>query len=288
MPAVQAVPVRPRPTVSSPGSLAVDRYAPALGATISGIDLNRDFGPGVEKQLRQALLDHGVLFFRDQQLTPERFLDIARVFGKPLRHNPYLPSVAEHSGVEIIESGGGKRILANEAWHADVTWQPDPPKATALYAVELPPLGGDTVWSSSAGAHAALDPLLAAYLETLTAVNFVDANGHARVPGQDEYLHDLRVKYPPIDVPVIHVHAETGQKTVFVTELHTTYIKGVSRTTSESLLRLLFGVLADPLLHARFTWRPGSLAVWDNRLVQHRAIHDYGLQRRVLYRATLA
>lgn len=266
----------------------VRRHTPILGATVTGLDLRREIDAETAARLRQALREHGVLFFRDQHLTPSRFLDVARLFGEPLRHNPYIPSVNEHSGVEIIESGVDKRTLANEAWHADVTWRPDPPKATALYAVELPPLGGDTVWTSSTGAYASLDPLLAAYLETLTAVNFVDASGHARTPGRDERLDELRQKHPPIDVPVIKTHPETGQKYVFVTELHTTYIKGVSRTTSESLLRLLFGVLADPVLHARFTWRPGSLAIWDNRLVQHRAIHDYGEQRRVLYRATLA
>lgn len=289
MSAVHALPVRNHALEQHADPwAAVQRYAPALGAIVSGIDLREALDTGTEQRLRQALLEHGVLFFRDQTLSPERFLEVARVFGEPLRHNPYLPSVNEHGGVEIIESGGGKRILANEAWHSDVTWLPNPPKATALYAVELPPLGGDTVWASSAGAYDALHPLLAAYLETLTAVNFVDANGHARVPGQDAALNELRTRHPPIDVPVIHAHAETRRKTIFVTELHTTYLKGVSRTTSESLLRLLFGLLADPVLHARFTWRPGSLAVWDNRLVQHRAIHDYGNQRRVLYRATLA
>ncbi|WP_437682544.1 TauD/TfdA dioxygenase family protein [Sorangium sp. So ce131] len=273
-PAVQSVEVRP--------------HTPILGATVTGLDLSRDIDTATAARLRQALRERGVLFFRDQRLNPRRFLEVAGLFGEPLRHNPYIPSVEEHSGVEIIESGGGKRVLANEAWHADVTWRPDPPKATALYAVELPPLGGDTVWTSSTGAYASLDPLLAAYLETLTAVNFVDASGHARSPGRDERLDELRAKYPPIDVPVIKTHPETGQKYIFVTELHTTYIKGVSRTTSESLLRLLSGVLSDPVLHARFSWRPGSLAIWDNRLVQHRAIHDYGDQRRVLYRATLA
>lgn len=217
-------------------------------------------------------------------------LAFARIFGEPLRHNPYLPSLEETSGVEIIESGTGSR-LANEQWHSDVTWQRNPPRATGLYAAELPALGGDTVWTSATAAYRSLPEQLAAYLETLSAVNFVDANGYPR-PAQygelDERLTELRAKYPPIDVRVIDIHPDTGEKYIFVTELHTTYIKGVTRTTSESLLRLLFGALENPELHARFTWKPGSLAVWDNRLVQHRAIHDYGEQRRVLHRVTIA
>ena len=262
-------------------------YTVNLGALVSGIDLSQRLGAEARVALQRALRQHGVLFFRDQQLDPESVLEVARIFGEPLRHNPYLPSLEQTSGVEIIESGTGQR-LANESWHADVTWQHQPPKATLLYAVELPRQGGDTVWASSTGAYRSLHPLLAAYLETLTAVNFVDANGYHRAPEGDELLDELRAKYPPIDVPVIGTHPETGEKYVFVNELHTTYIQGVSRTTGESLLRILFGALENPELHARFVWQPRSLAVWDNRLVQHRAIHDYGDQRRVLYRVTIA
>lgn len=258
-----------------------------LGAIVSGVDLSQRLGTDTRAALQRALREHGVLFFRDQKLTPETVLEAARIFGEPLRHNPYLPSTEETSGVEIIESGTGKR-LANESWHADVTWQHNPPKATLLYAVELPARGGDTVWASATGAYRSLPPLLATYLDTLTAVNFVDANGYHRSEQRDEYLDELRAKYPPIDVPVIATHPETGEKSIFVNELHTTYIKGVTRTTGESLLRILFAALENPELHARFVWQPGSLAVWDNRLVQHRAIHDYGDQRRVLYRVTIA
>ncbi|MEI9948509.1 MAG: TauD/TfdA family dioxygenase [Pseudomonadota bacterium] len=265
----------------------VKRHSPNLGATIFGVDLRNSVSAEVAQELRSALLAHGVIFFRDQHLTPERLLEVASIFGEPLRHNPYLPSTEETSGVEIIESGTGKR-LANESWHADVTWQHNPPRATALYAVELPAHGGDTVWTSSTAAYRSLHPLLAAYLETLTAVHYVDANGYSRDPERDERLDELRVKYPPIDAPVIKTHPDTGEKYLFVTELHTTYVKGVSRTTSEGLLRLLFGALQNPELHARFVWQPRSLAIWDNRLVQHRAIHDYGSQRRVLHRVTIA
>lgn len=258
-----------------------------LGALVSGLDLGQRLPADTRAALQRALRQHGVLFFNDQRLEPESVLEVAQIFGEPLRHNPYLPSTERTSGVEIIESGTGKR-LANESWHADVTWQHDPPKATLLYAVELPAQGGDTVWASSTGAYRSLPPLLAAYLETLTAVNFVDANGYHRSSERDQQLDELRAKYPPIDVPVIGTHPETGEKYIFANELHTTYVKGVSRTTGESLLRILFGALENPELHARFVWQRGSLAVWDNRLVQHRAIHDYGEQRRVLYRVTIA
>jgi taurine dioxygenase len=275
------------PLSASHTVFTVKPYTPKLGASVSGIDLRQRIDAVTRAALRQALLERGVLFFRDQELDPEQVLEVARVFGEPLRHNPYIPSTDTHTGVELIESGTGKR-LANESWHADVTWQHDPPSATLLYALELPPHGGDTVWTSATLAYRSLHPLLAAYFEALTAVNFIDANGYHRTPGSNERLDELRAKYPPIDVPVIKRHPETGEKYIFVNELHTTYLKGVTRTIGESLLRVLFGALENPELHARFVWQPGSLAIWDNRLVQHRAVHDYGEQRRVLYRVTLA
>jgi taurine dioxygenase len=279
--------VAPMPVVSSP---RFERYSAHVGAIVHGVDLSRAVSAATREQLRSALFEHGVLFFRDQKLSPDQFLAATRIFGEPLRHNPYLPALEEFGGVEIIESGVGRR-LANESWHADVTWQHNPPFATALHASELPPFGGDTVWTSSAAAFDSLDPLLRTYFETLTATNFVDANGYSRTIEDEEglkILAELREKYPPVDVPVISTHPVTGRKAIFVNELHTSYIKGVGRAVSESLLRILFATLENPVFHARFAWRPGSVAIWDNRIVQHRAIHDYGEQRRVLHRVTLA
>jgi len=270
-----------------------ERYGVYVGATVHGVDLSQPISSPQRETLQRALYEYGVLFFRDQQLTPLQFLEATRNFGEPLRHNPYLPSVQDFGGVEIIESGVGRKRLANETWHADVTWQHNPPQATALYAAELPAFGGDTLWTNSAAAYASLPPLLAAYFDTLTATNYIDTNGHSR-GGSDadpegvERLAELRVKYPPIDVPVITTHPYTQQKAIAVNQLHTSYIKGVDRATSESLLRMLFAALENPELHTRFRWTPGSVAIWDNRLVQHRAVHDYGEQRRVLYRVTLA
>lgn len=269
-------------------TLRLKRYSQYLGATASGIDLRRPISGELAVELRQALSDHGVLFFRQQQrLGPDDLLRVASVFGSPLRHNPYLPSAPENDGLELIESGLGQRS-ANESWHADVTWRPNPPKATLLYAFKLPPTGDDTVWTSSTAAYRSLHPALGAYLDTLTAVNFVDANGYARSIEQDATLSQLRAENPPLDVPVVTIHPQTGEKSIFVNELHTLYIKGLSRVVSDSLLRLLFGVLADPLFYARFSWSQGSLAIWDNRLVQHRAIQDYGNEHRILQRVTIA
>lgn len=278
------------PTSSQQELPSFQRYAAHVGATVRGVDLARRLSQAQRDALQRGLYHYGVLFFRDQQLSPEQFLEATRVFGEPLRHNPYLPSVEDFRGVEIIESNRAR--LANESWHADVTWQPNPPQATALYAAELPAFGGDTLWTSATAAYESLDPLLRTYFDSLIATNYVDVNGYSRSvqpdPEDERRLAELRTKYPPLDVPVISTHPITGKKAIFANQLHTSYIKGVERAVSESLLRILFTALENPILHARFQWQRGSVAIWDNRLVQHRAIRDYGDERRVLYRVTLA
>lgn len=272
---------------SVPAGLHIERFRPSLGATVEGIDLGRPIDDDARETLRRAVTEHGVLFFRRQELTADQLLAFSGIFGEPLRHNPYLPSVAGHSGIESIEVSPTKNVR-NDSWHADVTWIEKPPRFTVLYADELPAAGGDTVWTSTTGAYDALPPLLAQYLESLTAVNSFEANGFALNSEDHQRRAEIRAKHPPLDVPVIKTHPETGRKYVFVSEQHTNYIKNVTRTTSESLLRLIFGVLESPDLQIRFQWDIGSLAVWDNRLVQHRAIRDYGRNRRVLHRITIA
>lgn len=272
---------------TAPAGLHIERFRPNLGATVDGIDLSASIAEETRRALRRAVTEHGVLFFRNQELDEDQLTAFSRLFGEPLRHNPYLPSVPDHSGIESIEVSPTRNVR-NDSWHADVTWVDPPPRFTVLYAKELPTAGGDTVWTSTTGAYDALPPLLAQYLETLTAINSFEANGFAINSEDVRRRAEIRVKHPPLDVPVIKTHPETGRKHIFVSEQHTNYIKNVTRTTSESLLRLIFGILESPELQIRFEWALGSLAVWDNRLVQHRAIRDYGRNRRVLYRITIA
>jgi taurine dioxygenase len=267
-------------------ALRIERFRPNLGATVEGVDLSRDLSAETQAVLKRAVVEHGVLFFRNQNLDNERLMAFAKLFGEPLRHNPYLPSAPDHSGIESIEVSPAKNVR-NDVWHADVTWVDPPPRFAVLYAQVLPESGGDTVWTSTAAACDALPELLARYLETLTAINSFEANGFALDSTKAERRAEIRAKHPPIEVPVIKIHPENGRKTIFVSEQHTNYIKDVTRNTSESLLRLLFGVLQQPEFQIRFEWKPGSLAVWDNRLVQHRAIRDYGRNRRVLCHITI-
>ncbi|MEY4510301.1 MAG: hypothetical protein RLZZ450_2423 [Pseudomonadota bacterium] len=283
------------PTVS--GALQFKPFRPRIGALVSGVDLSQPLDGPTRAKLTSGLLQHGVLFFRDQTFGPERFLEVAKRFGEPYKQNLYNHGHESVPQIEVLENSPERQQKA-DIWHADVTWQPNPPKATALYAQVLPSEGGDTVWSSTASAYDLLDPKLAAYLETLTAVNTLevtrlpeylvgDYGGRYPKEGGTERLAAARADHPPVEVPVIAVHAETGRKVINVNEGHTSHIKNVSKVASNSLLTLLFDLVKTPELHARFHWKPGSLAIWDNRQVQHYGVNDYGAELRRFHRLTI-
>jgi taurine dioxygenase len=242
-------------------------------------------------------VDHGVLFFRDQAFDPARFLDVARIFGEPYKQNEYSHGLPGYPEIEVLENSA-KRQQKADVWHADVTWQPNPPKATLLHAQNLPSEGGDTVWSNTAAAYDLLDPKLAAYLETLTAVNtfevsrlkdylLTDYYGRWPKEGGEQRLAEARAQHPPIEVPVIATHPETGRKVINVNEGHTSHIKNLSRVAANSILTLLFDLIKTPEIQARFKWKPGSVAVWDNRQVQHYGVNDYDQEFRKLHRLTI-
>jgi alpha-ketoglutarate-dependent taurine dioxygenase len=293
-------------TVSQPGAVSVPRvssgpkfeaYRPRIGALVSGIDLGEPIDEATRLRLQKALLQYGVLFFRDQSFGPQRFLEAARVFGEPYKQNRYSHELDGYPDIEVLENSDRRQQKA-DVWHADVTWQPNPPKATILQAIDLPADGGDTVWASTAAAYELLDPKLAAYLETLTAVNTFEVSrlqeyllgtygGKFPAEGGEQRLADARAAHPPIEVPVIATHPETGRKVINVNEGHTSHIKGVTRVAGQSLLTLLFDAIKTPEIQARFKWKPGSVAVWDNRQLNHYGVNDYGQGLRRFHRLTI-
>jgi taurine dioxygenase len=287
--------------------LRVRRYKPLIGAVIESVDLSKPLSEENQQTVRQALVDHGVIFFREQTLTPEQHVALARIFGTPVRKNIYLPAVAGFPEIEVIAHSDKTQSGGTDNWHVDVSWQPQPPKATVLHAQEIPEGGGgDTIWSSSAAVYDLLDPDLARYFERLTAVNTFLASpkknalsdllsGYDIPEGTSEHsveagiarVRDASQKYPPIEVPVIKTHPENGRKLVFVNEGHTSHLLGVSKTASQSLLNYLYDLIKTPEVQARFEWRAGDVAIWDNRQVQHYAARDYGSARRRIHRVTL-
>lgn len=270
-------------------ALEIAPYCAAAGMRVTGLrDTGEPLDAAVAARLRDALFQNGFLEFEPGTVSPARFVEFLSFLGTPIPYaGPHMPSVDGSPLANAVDSARDK-YLRNHIWHIDGAFRPDPPTITALYGHAIPGLGGDTVFSNATLAYEQLDPLFAAYLDTLTAVSSAEATGHLMQRYDDPVeLARQRAKLPPLVVPVVRKHPATGRKQIFVNESYTAYIQGVSRVMSDHLLGILFDAVKSPDVQARFQWREGALVVWDNRVVQHRGVKDYGGSRRVLYRAAL-
>ncbi len=273
------------------GGVNIEPYSPVVGATVRGLRLRP--GAVLEPELRRfvydGLLRHGFLAFEPGTVDSEDFGSLVGLFGEArLMNTPYTPAANEGGGkVNTIDSKV-KKTRMNFIWHVDQAFRMTPPRFTALFGKKVPPFGGDTLFSNATAAYDLLDPLLARYLETLTAVHDVETQGFLTLAYQDrDELAAQRAKQPPIEVPLIRVHPETGRKQIFVNELYTLRIVGLSRTASQSLIDLLLDLVKSPDVQARFRWEEGTALIWDNRTVQHRGVGDYGAGHRLLHRAVV-
>jgi taurine dioxygenase len=277
------------PAVAAVLELSVRRIAGALGAEVAGVDLSRPLAPDSLAALRAAWLEHQVLFFRDQRLTPAQFMALARAFGTPVEY-PFVQGLEGHP--EIIEVKKLEHETANFGgiWHSDTAYLERPPMASMLLAREIPPHGGDTLFASMTAAYDALSPGLQRMLEGLRAVNS-SAKADVTRTREDRIRSDGRVEAKQEYVaehPVVRTHPETGRKALYVNVAHTVRFAGMTEAESGPLLGYLFGHQVRPEFTCRFVWQPGSIALWDNRCTQHNPINDYHGYRRVMHRITLA
>jgi taurine dioxygenase len=270
-------------------SFAVEPYTPKIGAVVHGIDLSKPLSDVARGELQNALAQYEVLFFRDQQLTPQQQVDFTRTFGHVNEVKAFFPRLEDQPEIEIVESTAEHPSAANN-WHADITWRDNPPVGTSLYAKVIPATGGDTLWASLTVAYEALPADFKTYLETLSAVHTWEISGWTEyLLGKDasgQQLAEARAKYPPVQHPVVRVHPITGKKILYVNPTFTSHIKGLPRVQSDALLAQLYALITVPEVQARFRWQPNSLAVWDNRSTQHYAVGDYFPQHRKLHRIT--
>jgi taurine dioxygenase len=261
----------------------------ALGAVISGIDLALELPRAQIVDLTQLLLEHQVLFFRDQPLTPEQQANFAARFGT-LHIHPIYPVLPDLPEIMLIDTHPGF-LPDNDNWHTDVTFSQTPPTAGVLAAKRLPRTGGDTLWSSNSAAFEALSEPLRQMLEGLTATHSVaksfPAERWAGDPAFKERYERAVAKHPPVTHPVVRTHPATGRKGLFVNEGFTTHINELNALESRALLAFLFAHAARPEFTVRWNWRVDDVAFWDNRVTQHYAIADYLPERRTMYRATV-
>ena len=270
-------------------SFVAEPYTPHIGATIHGLDLTQPLSGLVQDELKDALAEYEVIFFRDQKLSPAQQVAFTRSFGHVQEVKAFFPRVASQPEIEIVESTA-ERPAANNNWHSDITWQANPPIGTSLYAQVIPASGGDTLWASMTTAYAALPTDFQAYLETLSAMHTWEVTGWAdyllRQDASGEQLQAARAKYPPVTHPVVRVHPITCKKILYVNPTFTSHIHGLPRAQSDALLVQLFALITAPEVQARWRWQPDTLAVWDNRSTQHYAVADFYPQHRKLHRIT--
>ncbi|WP_424813182.1 TauD/TfdA dioxygenase family protein [Roseococcus sp. YIM B11640] len=272
------------------GDVRLIPYSPILGARVEGFRTAHLGDTAVRQFLYDQLLSRGFLVFAPGSFDAADFVDVVRLFGNPqYMGTPHTPKSQVNKAMNTIDSKT-KKTRANYIWHIDQAFQPEPTRFTALYGEVVPDNGGDTIFANAAAAYDLLDPLLAAWLETLTAVQSFDAQGFLTYAyGHDpELLAKKRAENPPIETPVIKTHPETGRKQIFVNELYATRIVGLTPVASQAVLNLLFDVIKSPEIQTRFRWEQGSALIWDNRLVQHRGVGDFGTQHRLLHRAVVA
>ena len=266
--------------------LSVRPLTAAIGAEIAGVDLRRPLADEAVAAVRQALLDHLVVFFRDQPLTDDEHLAFALRFG-PLAVPPLATKYQDRPAVTVLDQVSPKGEGADE-WHSDNTFMDHPPLGSILRAVQLPPVGGDTCFASMYAAYEGLTPPMRTLVNGLHAVHDVTkpmrkaiAAGHTKLG-----LAEMQEKWPPVEHPVVVTHPETGRPALFVNRNSTTHLVGVSERENDALLPFLLDHVRSPEFQCRFHWEPDSIAFWDNRCVQHYAVADYE-QRRVMRRVTI-
>ncbi|MCD2105548.1 MULTISPECIES: TauD/TfdA dioxygenase family protein [Rhodococcus] len=254
---------------------------PFIGAEISDIDL-RDPSEDQIEDLRRALLEWKVVFFRDQPISSLNHRDFAAHWGE-LEIHPLLPQ-GEVPAVVRFERGEDSPGTEN-IWHVDVTWTKTPPLGSVLRAIDVPPAGGDTLWADMGNAFDCLPDEIKELIDGKDAIHdFVPSFGRGMSP---EKLEQMKEQYPPVLHPMVRKHPETGRKTLFVNSLFTTHIPDMDPAEGNDLLNLLFAQVKVPDFQCRFKWAPNSIAFWDNRATQHYAASDYFPHRRVMERVAI-
>jgi taurine dioxygenase len=270
--------------------LTVRRLAGAVGAEIGGITLSPDLPAPVIAQLRTIWLEHGVVFFRDQQhLDAPALAAFARRFGEVVEY-PFVKGLPEAPEVIPIIKLEHETSNFGGLWHTDTAYLERPPMATMLIAREVPPYGGDTLFASGYAAYEALSAGMKRLLDPLRAVNSsakADVTKTREDRLKDSGRNDAKKVYEA-EHPVVRTHPETERRALYVNGGHTTRFSDMTEAESAPLLEYLYQHQVQPEFTCRFSWTPGSLAFWDNRCVLHNPVNDYHGFRRVMHRVTLA
>jgi taurine dioxygenase len=269
--------------------LTLTRLTPTIGAVVEGLRIGDSLDESQFEAIQTALVQHHVLFFRDQALTPVQHRDFAARFGQ-LHVHPIYPHHPEAPEVIVLDSDVVD-LQDNAIWHTDVTFTERPPMGSVLVARVLPDVGGDTLWASNSAAYDALSPALQEFLLPLTATHNIVQSFPAERFGAgreaNERLEAAKRKNPPVTHPVIRTHPVSKRRGLFVQPGFTTHINDLSAAESRAILNFLYQHSVKPEFTVRWKWREGDVAFWDNRNTLHYANDDYRPARRVMNRATI-
>ncbi len=263
--------------------LGLRKVTPVIGAEISGLDLAAPLDAETQAELGRALAENAVLFLRDQHISGEQQLAFGRRFGA-LQAHPLAPHEPGLDELMVVKADADSARVNGEEWHTDMSAEPQPPMGSILYMRVCPPVGGDTLFASMYAAWETLSDRMQAHLEGLTALHdgefvYRGTYGHLGVKDREAYSQSNH--------PVARTHPVTGRRALYVNRRFTTRINGLPREESDALLAYLFQHLENPLFQCRFAWQEGSLAFWDNRCTQHRAMWDYWPHPRYATRVTI-
>jgi len=274
--------------------IAVEPISGALGAEIRGPNLSQPLEPEVVAEIRDALLNHLVIFIPNQEITPQNQLAFAQNFGSPMEY-PQLKGLPECPLVTAVTKLEHERANFGGVWHSDTSYLEYPPAASLLYAVEIPPYGGDTLFANQQAAYTGMSDTMKRFAEGLSAVHSA-ARQYGRRGDSDRYAgqrSSMKVQvsdeaHAQLKHPVVRTHPETGAKALYVNRAFTETISGMHRHESKALLEMLWSHAVGEQFTCRVRWEPGTLTMWDNRSVQHYALNDYHGQRRHMLRVTIA
>ena len=282
-------------TTRTTSALVVEKCTPAIGAEVSGVQLSEAISnDDLFHEIRSLWLTHKVLFFRDQKLSHGEHRDFAMRFGS-LEDHPVAPSHPDHPGIVLIQRQKERSTYEN-VWHADATWRQVPPMGAILKSEIVPDIGGDTMWANMAMAYDRLPDRIKDRISDLWAIHSIEQSfGGTMTP---ENRAKLVEENPPARHPVVVTHPETGEKILYVNQGFTTNFVNFARFDrirvgadytfeSNNLMNYLLHQVEIPEYQVRLRWRPGTVAMWDNRSTQHYAVHDYWPAQRNMCRAAI-
>jgi taurine dioxygenase len=261
----------------------------AIGAELHGVNLAGDLSDAQVAEIRQALLDNLVIFFRDQDLPPDRFAAFARRFGEPVEY-PFIKGIEGHPEIITVAKLENERVNFGGVWHSDTTYLQQPPMGSMLVAREVPEYGGDTLFANQYLAYETLSAGMKRFLDGATGVS-TSAKADVSRTREDRIKSDgtqAAKQSLSAEHPAVRTHPETGRRALYVNTAHTARFADMTEEDSAPILNYLFQHQTRPEFTCRFRWQPGSVAFWDNRCAQHNPINDYHGFRRIMHRITLA